>query len=373
MQQDIVHLEEIVDSLPESEKRLFDAFFLQDRDMGERIVPSTFVEKALQYFKKPGETKEQTLRRVRKQIVVHTVNRWTGEQAYFNEIRTSKPGTDNSDIEKKREEVYKSVNASRKNCDFCNPKKYTTRDMQRIEKFGGLSASNAAAYTASNGLIVFREHNPLELILSDLGCAREIACEWFERTNKKNPHRVYPVIGWNCLKRAGASLDHTHMHILLAKFADEDTTKLRAASEYYRTKTHRNYFEDLYTVHEALGLGLKHGKSQAKLMVSLVPRKDKEVCIIADSIDELQEAIFDVYRCYVERLGAFAFNMTIQMPPLNKQKDWKDFPYIAKFVERGDATKMGTDIAFMELLLRTSIIGSDSFKVAQILREYIGK
>jgi hypothetical protein len=219
---------------------------------------------------------------------------------------------------------------------------------------------------------VFREHNPLELTLSDLESGLGLACEWFERTNKKNPHRVYPIIGWNCLKRSGASQDHAHMHILLTKIAYENVERLRAASEHYRTKRHRNYFEDLYSVHEALGLGLKHGKSRAKLMVSLVPRKDKEICITADSIDELPGAIFDVYRCYVEKFGAFAFNMAVQMPPLKKQKDWRDFPYIARFVDRGDATKAGTDMAFMEFF-GTPVIGSDPFKVAQVLREYISK
>jgi hypothetical protein len=372
MVKEIKSLNRCVEELPILERELFNRIFLYTIGFAEMNIPESFSDRAYGYFKIGNETKEETLIRVRKQMIVRTINKYSGEQALFNELRTKKPGTDNTDRERKKDEIYNKIRETEGKCDFSSPKEFTPEDLEgRIEGYGCISATNAAAYDAANDMIIFREHNPLKFSREDIDTSFDVAKIWFEKEHKKNLERVYPFIGWNCLKRAGASQDAFHMHFLLTdRIHYGDIERLKNVSRLYELENSRDYFIDLYSVHKGLGLGFE--TESTRVFVSLTPKKDKEVWIIARNLDDLKKPIYGTTKCFIDEVGIFSFNVAIQMPPIQKRAGWEDFPYIARIVDRGDPLKFGTDIAFMELF-GTPVIGSDPFKVAETLRNYFNK
>ena len=79
--------------------------------------------------------------------------------------------------------------------------------------------------------------------------------------------------------------------------------------------------------------------------------------------------IYDVLRCFVERLGVTSFNMAIYMPPIAPvEEDWGGFPVLARLVDRGDPMNRTSDFGAMELYA-SSVIASDPFRVAEALRD----
>ena len=105
-------------------------------------------------------------------------------------------------------------------------------------------------------------------------------------------------------------------------------------------------------------------------MAYLTPTKDKEILIVADSLEGLKEPTYKAIRCFIDDMGVFAFNLGLQMPPMDGQKRWENFPYIARIDDRGNPLKDGTDFAGMELF-GSKVIGSDPFKVVETLKNYM--
>ncbi len=364
----ITELEKVVNELPEDVKQIFDNIFRFSISAGHLSVPDTFREKTKKYCEMGVETEEEVCERVSSQVIVKTFNKYTLEGALFNELRACKPGNRPEDTDKLRVDVYADIEEQlkTKECDFCRPEKFTSMDLEeRIRRNGHITAANLAKYDVANGIIIFKNHNPLDFTEQDFYDWMDMASEWFKSIHAQYGDLTYPYLMWNCLPRAGASQMHGHIQTLLTSvFPYEGTERLRLANERYGG----NYFHDVATVHKKLGLGFDYNGGD--VMVYLTPTKDKETLVQSHQFDELKEPTFKVIRCFIDKLGVFAFNLGIQMPPLVSESGWDDFRYVARVVDRGNPLKDGTDFAGMELFA-SKVIGSDPFKIAEVIRDYI--
>jgi len=370
----IMKLEQYVEALDGKTRELFDKIFEITTDTSMLDIPVSFYEKVHKYLGRKNETPEQTCRRVRLQTIVRTFNRYTHEGASFNELRTSKPGAETAEKEKIAAEVASLAEKSRASSDFAAPYLHTSDDfVGAIENAGCIKRANLVGYDANNALIIFREPNPLNFKEQDMVDAFAIAKEWWASMHSAKSSLVYPFLGWNCMKRAGASQDWPHMHVLITgKMPYAEVENQRQAMFEYN-KGGRNYFEDLFFLHSALGLGIE--RKASKIMAYLTPAKDKEVMIVSKDLESLARNVHETLEGMREELGVYAFNLGLHLPPINGtrvSKEWCDFPYIARIVDRGNPFASGTDMAIMELY-GSKVIGSDNYKVIRALQKNIKK
>ncbi|HEX8731085.1 MAG TPA: hypothetical protein VF725_03395, partial [Ktedonobacterales bacterium] len=178
----------------------------------------------------------------------------------------------------------------------------------------------------------------------------------------------------------GASLIHGHAQMTLSHtMAHARVEGLRAASRRYHAETGGDYFTDLATVHEALGLRTTPTEAVAGF-ASLTPVKDREVILLAfgsqtDDLARLATPLWETLRVAMGALGVRAFNVAAYGPPLGADPDhadWVGFPLVARFVDRGAPLASASDIAALELY-GSSVIASDPFDLARTLRAQVGE
>jgi galactose-1-phosphate uridylyltransferase len=80
----------------------------------------------------------------------------------------------------------------------------------------------------------------------------------------------YLFVMWNCLWRAGGSIVHGHMQMTVTRGAHyPKVDQLRRQALAYASSAGRDYFDDLWLVHDALGLGAL--VDEARVFASLTP------------------------------------------------------------------------------------------------------
>ena len=296
------------------------------------------------------------------QQIVRVTNRVLLDGALFNDLRARRP------IEVKgADEVHDVIERSRGD-PFCHPETGTPADtFGRIKGEHGITASNIAKYDAHHGVLVFDEHDPLAPM--DATTIRDrllTARRWALAANEEDP---YYFLIWNCLWRAGGSIVHGHMQMTVTRGMHYPRVEmLRRRSLSYDEQQGRDYFDDLWLVHEALGLGLWHEGS--RVFASLTPIKESEVIILGrpgEDESALAGAIAHVIGKYREQ-GVCAYNLALMLPPLSADgNDWRRFPPHVRLVDRGDPTNKTSDIGGMELYA-ASVVSADPFRLAHLLR-----
>ena len=365
----VTHLEKLVDELPDDKQEIFHRIFRVSTSIGDINLTDTFVAKAMTYFNENGESKEQTLERISSQLIVKTFNNYTLEGALFNELRTNKPGSKPESLAETRKKVFDYIEDELKKraCDFCEPEKFTPKDLPfRIKGKHCVTAANVAKYDALHGILIFNEHNPFIYNQEEFSDYMETGFNWFMQMYYRfKQAAAFPFLMWNCMPRSGASQIHGHMQLLsTGDMPYAEIERLRLAKERYRRDYNSDYLEDLFSIHESLGLGFQY--NDAKIITCLTPVKDKETIISCDNVKALKESIYKISRCFIDRLGVFSFNLTVQMPSINCQRGWEGFPYVARIVDRGNPLKTGADIGAMELY-GSRVIGSDPYKIKEAL------
>lgn len=302
---------------------------------------------------------------VREQRIVRVTNNVTFEGALFNELRAMRPmevkGTD---------EVRQTIEAAR-NDPFDHPETGTPSDtFGRIRGAHGVTASNIAKYDGYHGVLVFNEYDPLAPV--DASVLRDhlaTARRWGEAAHADDPAARYLFVMWNCLWRAGGSIVHGHMQMTATRGAHyPKVDALRRQALAYAASTGRDYFDDLWLVHEALGLGIE--VEEARLCASLVPVKERELIVLGrPGADEtsLAPAVARALSTF-RACGVVAYNAAFYLPPLAPDgEDWRRFPPLARLVDRGDPANKTSDIGAMELYA-ASVISSDPFRLAAEIR-----
>jgi len=372
----IIELQDKINELRSEDKKLFETIFDVYSSEGRLEIPSTFMAKVRKYFgsrDKDGritESEEEVVERLRTQRVIRTYNKWTGEGALFNWLRASRPGMRSEEEIIQKGKVYEHIRKALENCDFCEPKKYTSEDVfggGRVEGKHCITGANIAKYDAWSGMVYFRRHNPLEFTQDEFSDYIETGLKWFERVHEHYPEFKYPFFMWNCLEKAGASQVHGHAQVLMGRgmhYAKVEV--LRRIVQQYKEKRGRNYFDDLFVAHDLVGLAFSDG--HVRILVYLTPIKEKETIIITSTApslsDNAKRAIFGTLRCYIDKLGMASFNLTISMPAFGEH----DFPYVVRIVDRGNVFKSTADMGGMELY-GSSVIATDPYTVVKALRK----
>ncbi|MFH1589491.1 MAG: hypothetical protein ABIB43_02910 [archaeon] len=347
----ILSLSEYVKRLPKKKREIFLRLFSISDSIGKSVVPEEM---------KPWITKTfGSVKAVETQKIVRIDNNITCVTALFNELRAKRP------IDAKNKSNAKEVIKENKGKDFCNPLTHTTEDyFGRIKGKKSITASNVAKYGAFHGVIIFKEHDPLKFNAADVKDHLETAEKWIEKVHEKHPLRIYPFILWNCLWKAGASIVHGHMQVLIgrSKHYGEIERLRRFASGYGRVYG-SDYFKDLYESHKSVGLGFEQKNN--RIMAHLTPRKEKEVIIMAKTLNNASEALYKALNAY-RKMGVESFNVGIYLQPLDGS--WK-MPVIIRIVDRGSLANNTTDIAGMELFAGASVVASDPYKVIEKIKK----
>src|SRR5207245_2282543 len=194
------------------------------------------------------------------------------------------------------------------------------------------------------------------------------ARRWAQAAHDDDPAARYYFLLWNCLWRAGGSIVHGHMQMTATRSMHyPKIEQLRRQAIAYDERHRRDYFDDLWRVHEALGLGVERGS--ARVFASLTPVKESEVVILGRAGEDevtLAPAIALAIGAFRAR-GVVAYNFALFLPPLSTDgNDWRRFPPQARLVDRGDPAHKTSDIGAMELDA-ASVVGADPFRVVRKL------
>jgi len=304
---------------------------------------------------------------VAQQHIVKLTNLVTWEGALFNDLRARRPieARDHHDLV---EEIVQ-----RGDGPFSRPLEGTPEDVfGRIQGQHSVTASNIAKYDGFHGLVIFDEHNPLQFDREAVNDYLDTALAWAYEAHRTDPQARYFMFLWNCLWKSGASIVHGHAQMTLSR--DMHYTRieaLRRAALAYRQQFGVSYFEDLYTIHDDLGLTFESGPVRG--LAYLTPIKEKEVLLMADRLTpELKDELYNVLRLFTTKMNVLSFNVALYMPPLatppDSHEDWSDFPVMLRVVDRGDLWKKSADFGGMELYAQ-GVIGTDPFFVARTLRD----
>ena len=303
---------------------------------------------------------------VRSQKIVRVTNVATFEGALFNELRSHRP------VEVKGGEQVRDTIAKSIGDPFCAPETGTPADdFGRIAGRQSITASNIAKYDGYHGVLVFGEHDPLVRFDADaIGDHLATARRWAAAALERDPLARYYFVMWNCLWRAGGSIVHGHMQMTLSRGMHYPKVELlRRQALAYRERWGRSYFDDLWAVHDALGLGIEN--DGVRVFASLVPIKEREIVILGRPGEDERSLASGIARALValRSQGVLAHNLACYLPPLSDDgADWAAFPPLARIVDRGDPATLTSDIGAMELYA-ASVIASDPFRLAEELQQ----
>ncbi len=356
----ITDLAEVVAALPLAERQRFEGIFNISCSIGRLKPPPSMYGWIENHF--------GSVEAVLEQQIVRVTNLVTMEGALFNGVRSQRPM-----VTEKSQELEKLI-AEDLGGPFCRPLEGTPEDIfGRVEGKYCVSASNIAKFDGLHGVIVFDEHNPLNLSEERVRDYIDTALEWALRARATDEDAKYFFFLWNCMWRAGASIVHGHAQVVLGRDMHYAKVEhLRAAALEYEKVMGRNYFDDLYRVHRSLGLTLDAGGT--RILAYLTPIKEKEVFFISEELnDDLKSLVYRVLNCYIRGLGVSSYNVAIFMPPIGPvEEDWGGFPVLVRVLDRGDPMNRTADMAAMELYA-SSIVSSDPFRVIEALRDWMEK
>ena len=309
---------------------------------------------------------------VRSQRIVRVTDLVTLEGALFNALRAMRPM---ALPEKSAAEVAETIRSS-VNDPFCAVETGTPADdFGRVRGNGSVTASNVAKYDGYHGVLVFDAHDPLAP-MDEAAIADHLATAhaWGKAAVARDPAAPYYFLMWNCLWRAGGSIVHGHMQMTTTHGMHyPKVERLRRAAAGYASRHGRDYFDDVWLVHEALGLGATVGG--ARVMATLTPVKERELVILGrpGAGEETIAAGIAHGLASLRSQGVVAHDLALYLPPLaDDGTDWSHFPAVARVVDRGDPGNRTCDIGSMELYA-ASVIASDPFAVGAALQKGSGR
>ena len=365
----IDRLPQLVAALPEDDRALAEQLFQVVATRGEIVPPAEMEPWLERTFGSVAATREQQIIRV--------MNRWTFEGATFNPLRASRPGSGATQQPSAvPPEVRERIERAQGD-DFCDPEHKTPEDtFGRVRGAHVITASNVAKADGWHGVGVFDRHDPLAIDDALVTDALATAAQWALRAREQDKEARHFFLLWNCLWRAGASLIHGHMQMTLSHaMAHAGVERLRSAAGSYRSATGGDYFRDLARAHHALGLAADVGA--VARFASLTPVKEREIVLIAPgdepdpraALARFAQPLARTMQSAMEGMGVRAFNLVVYGPPLEARpgNEWAGFPWVARFVDRGNPLSPTSDIAGLELY-GSSVISADPFDVARALR-----
>ncbi len=352
----IAGLDDLVARLAPGDRRVFERIFRVDTAAG-RLAPPSSMQAWI-------EERFGGLEPVLDQRVVKVTNRVTLQGALFNPLRSLRPQPAALPVDLARELTPEAD-------PLAGPEATTPADtFGRIRGEHCLTAANVAKFDGLHGLVIFDEPHPLRFDRAQVRDYLATARRWIERAHDSRPAAVYPLILWNCLWRAGSSLPHGHLQLVLGEGSHyAKIERLRRDAETYSERHRSSYFDDLYRAHRAVGAAFAAGP--IRIIASLTPTKEREVVLLAGRWEpELSDRIYDVLAHLRDDLGVASFNLALAPPPLTPGERWQGFPVLAWIVDRGDPGSRTADFGAMELY-GASVVGADPLALAASLRSRV--
>ncbi len=364
----ILELKERIENMPSDYKEIFNRFFVVSESTGPLKIPESFYEKVQKWFGKQGESLESLIDRVEHQKIVRVFNKINYEEALFNELRSRRP-TAASGIN-----VDKYIIDKKQGCDFCDLLNFTATDLGfsnannkgRVQGKYWISGSNIAKCESAHSNIIALEHDPLHFSKEEIIELFSLANKWFEGMQENRNELVYGFLGWNILEKAGASQVHRHVQVGLSDAPHHfgKVEKFLAEEMQYEYRYHSNYLDDLWKVHENLGLEIT--EEEGRGIFSLTPLKEKEALIKSATLEDAAPLVYRILRCYIDKMGVNSLNVGAYLPKFRTTP--KDSSVILRIVDRGDVNKKPVDIASWELY-GASVISSDPFYIAEEVKK----
>jgi len=357
---EISTLDKRLDTLSPADRVLFERLYVLNAQNSQMYVPDSMRGWVVKQF--------GSLEAVASQRVVRLTNRITGDETIFNSLRALRP----CDTREKTDVSLDSLDMGADS--FANPRENTPEDtFGRIEGRYCITASNIARCDELHGLVIFKNPHPLRWGREEVVDYIDTAWRWAQKAHSGHPLNRYFFFCWNCLWRSGASINHGHAQMTLSRGrAYSRIEALRKAAQVYCRRYGTNYFNDLFNVHNALGLAFD--RDGVRIIACLTPVKNNEVILMADRLDtSFKTSVYDVLSLYRDRLRVTSFNLAIATPPLDSTREsWQGFPVTAWLVDRGSLNYRSSDIGSLELFAANSV-ASDPFKLAEKLDILITK
>ncbi|XP_064606167.1 LOW QUALITY PROTEIN: uncharacterized protein LOC135471048 [Liolophura sinensis] len=285
------------------------------------------------------------------QTVIKIYNFYTNEQVLINPLRDKRP-------------IAKPQKPERE--------LFTAQDhFTRLESEHSVSASNTFKWDKWHGLILTKQHHPLNWNEEQFMDLMKTAMKWFEVVQAQDTSFSYPVIIWDLLPHASASQIHPHIHTNLnAERYYGYLENWRSAGELYYHDTSRNYFTDLAGTHKALNLSIQLGEAVA--FAHLIPRKDDEVVVMSRLPDEdFFKLIYYTVRAFIEDMEKFCFSLAVALPTMGGDKTGQ-IPAFARIVTRGSVSSIRSDISSVDLFVASNV-NIDPYKVIGYIRNSVAK
>lgn len=380
----IAHLPELIAALPPHIRACCDRALFVERSTGYANPPPSMYAWLEQQF--------HTVDAVRTQTIVRVTNRLTLDTAMYNPLRALRPleadASTGIDPDAALEQVIASYAGS--SDMFRDPLRSTPADkFGRIRGRHCVTASNVAKYDGWHGLVIFDEFHPLRFNRDQLHDYFANALRWIAHAHRADPTSRYPLITWNCLWKAGASIIHGHLQMILSKhMAVGQIERWRQAGIAYRQQYDSNLLTDLGAIHTTLDLGIPVADGVTGY-ATLTPIKDREVVILQSSrlepdmwndpeaqdirlaLQPLWDSVYAILRALIDGQQMRSFNLAVYLPPCaSTDEDWSDMPVCARIVDRGKPMSRAVNFGAMEMFAG-SIISIDPFSVAADIRDYL--
>ncbi|XP_067935903.1 uncharacterized protein [Watersipora subatra] len=344
----------------------FNRFYSVVQTHGEILIESEKFREKVRHWLGDNET---LFKQVFSQNITAIYNHYTHEETLFNALRSKRPVSqpEVSDLDY-IEDIQGKTKAD---CDFCRYKEYTAHDLSgRLENRHAVTAANTFRYDRMHQLILSRGHHPLQWSKEQFMAMFELAHQWLLQSYKSEPSYIYPLIMWDVLPHGGASQVHPHLQVVLKSHRyPGNAESWRLAAQEYMREHNSNYFTDLISVYDSLGLSVRYKSSVA--IATLTPKKDNEIVIICkDALLDFYSLLYYVIRAYVDDMKIYPFSMALTLPAMDQSTP--DMPAFIRIITRGTASEIRSDISSLELFSFNNV-ASDPYKLVRQIKASIRK
>ncbi|MCU0494673.1 MAG: hypothetical protein MUD01_24060 [Chloroflexaceae bacterium] len=371
----IQHLPELIDNLPADLRSAAGRLLFVERTHGRTVPPDAMLPWLVRQF---GDVDP-----VQDQAIVRVLNRWTLDGAVYNPLRALRPLDEQQQHDDADAALEAAIAASAGAHDmFHEPLQHTTTDVfGRIRGRYCVTAANIAKCAGWHGVVIFDQFHPLRFSRPELLDYFDTALRWLAAAHAADGAARFPLIIWNCLWKAGASIVHGHMQMLLSPTLPFSTVeRWRQAAATYGERTGHNYHDELAQLHAGLGLALHHVGS-VRGYVTLTPTKDRELLLTTPALPwgdgealPMREALVPLWgathtalRGLIEGQDVRSFNVAVYLPPFGPpDPEWASMPVCMRVVDRGAPMQRAVNLGAMELF-GSSVITADPFEVARLL------
>ncbi len=309
----------------------------------------------------------------------------TGRWSRINIERARRPKQTPSGLAVLRELAERS----RDTCPFCPERvetstpTFTLLPYRRLRRGDCWVFPNLYPFSKHHAVTVFTPHHykPLDTITPDeLKAGINAAIEYLNDLKKIDRAACYPVLAWNHLPPAGASIIHPHFQVLADERPPSIVSQEIEASEKYE-ESGGCFWEELLESEEERGERFVKSSHSVYWITSFSPIGNKEVLAVFkgrssldrltnSEVEEFAEGLAHVLRYYSES-GLESLNMLFYSGPLGD--DISRYFYLhARIIARpAPSTLYVNDDGFLEKLCAEPVIDMTPEDLAKALKKYM--